>query len=252
MHKLKILFLFVLSGMICLYGQTLNKYSRKGIFLDLSLAAGQPMGELSERFGLHQSIGGGISYQPSKGLDIGLKYQFIFGNKVKEDVLFPYRTDFGQIIGVDNLLTTVNLRERGTIAYIYTGILFPVGNQTRYRHGIKCNLGLGFMEHRIRIQDDSRSAEQFYATDLGRGLDRLSNGFCSSVFLGYELKSFNGRINLYSGFEIIGGWTQNRRAWNYDTAVSEKGIQRQDFLVQFKVGWYLPFFFDKHAEYIEY
>ncbi|MEO6189365.1 MAG: hypothetical protein ABIO44_02390 [Saprospiraceae bacterium] len=122
---------------------------------------------------------------------------------------------------------------------------------SNFKHGLKLSLGLGFLEHKIRIQDDSRSAIQFFGT-FGLGLDRLTNGFCTSGFVGYEFKSNNGKINFYSGFESILGFTQNRRAWNYDTAISEAGINRKDLLLQFKIGWYLPFFFERHSETIEY
>ena len=107
------------------------------------------------------------------------------------------------------------------------------------------------MEHHIRIQDDARAAVQF-SGDFGRGLDRLANGFCLQGLVGYELKSKNGKVNLYTGFEILYGFTQARRKWNYDTANSELGIGRQDIILQWKLGWYLPFFIDKHAESLEY
>lgn len=242
--------ILVLYNNLC-FAQNANTYDRRGIFAELGFGLGEPIGQLSDRFGFHQSAGLGLGYHPSHGIEWGFRYQFIFGKDVREDVLAPYRTDLGQLIGVDNFLTDVLLRERMTAAYAYAGWLWPLGSQQRYRHGLKFNTGAGFMEHHIRIQDDARAAIQF-SGDFGRGLDRLANGFCLQCLVGYELKSRNGKVNLYTGVEILYGFTQARRIWNYDTANSDLGIGRQDIILQWKLGWYLPFFIDRHAESLEY
>ncbi|NOT37843.1 MAG: hypothetical protein HOP11_10740 [Saprospiraceae bacterium] len=227
-----------------------NKYSLKGIFLDLNLASGTPFGQLAERFGSHLSVGSGLGYQPSKGLDFGIKFQYFFSRNVKEDVLEPYKTNFGQLIGEDFLMTDVVLRERGYSIHAFTGGLIPFGSQSKNRQGIRWMIGPGFLQHHIRIQDDARAATQLYS-DFGRGLDRLSYGFSAVGFLGYELKSMNGRINFYAGIESVFGFTEGRRQWNYDLAQSDFGKSRNDNFIQFKIGWYLPFFF-KNSDVIEY
>lgn len=233
-----------------LFSQVPQPYALKGIFLDLNIAYGTSFGELSKRFGPHQSFGLGISYQPAKGLDFGIKYNYFFSKNVREDVLKPYRTDFGQLIGEDFLLTSVQLRERGFLAFGYCGGIIPFGSQHKNRQGVRWMFGPGFIQHRIRIQDDSRSVTQLYS-DFGRGLDRLTNGFCIVNFVGYELRSSNGRINVYSGFEAIWGFTSGKREWDYDKAESSLGIKRKDNLIQFKLGWYIPYFIKK-SELIEY
>lgn len=245
--KYLILSLF-LTGI--LHAQKVASYDLNGIFMDVNLAYGSPFGKLSDRFGPHFSFGVGLSYQPSKGIDFGAKFQYFFSRNVREDVLAPYRTDFGQIIGEDFFLTDVVLRERGYFSYIYFGGIIPLASQAKARHGIRWMLGPGFIQHRIRIQDDSRAATQLFS-DFGRGLDRLTNGFCAVGFMGYEFKSLNGRINFYTGIETVFGFTQGRRQWNYDTEISELSINRNDNLIQFKFGWYLPFFIKK-PESLEY
>ncbi len=236
--------LILLILIVSLNAQNVAIYDLNGIFMDMNLAYGAPIGKLSDRFGSHLSIGLGLSYQPAKGIDFGAKFQYFFSRNVSEDVLAPYRTDFGQLIGEDFFLTEVALRERGYFSYLYIGGLVPFGSQIKARCGFKWMLGPGFMQHRIRIQDDSRAATQFFS-DFGRGLDRLTNGFCGVVFLGYEYKSLKGRINFYTGFESVLGITQAKRQWNYDTESSDIGIKRNDNLIQFKFAWYLPFFLKK-------
>jgi hypothetical protein len=229
-------------------------YDKKGIFIDLNLGAGLPIGQLKERFGFHQIIGGGLSYEPPQGksMSLGVKYSFGFGNTVHEDVLGPYRTtDLGQIIGEDGLLNNVQLKERAMWVHVYTGRIWTMGRQDVATHGLSWKLGVGFLQHRIRIQDDARSATQLN-TDFRKGLDRLTNGFSILGFLGYEFRSHSGRVNFYTGFEPILGFTEIRRSFNYDLQNSTLGFGRKDLVLNFKFGWYLPFFIKDDSALIEY
>ncbi|MBK7303362.1 MAG: hypothetical protein KA251_03140 [Saprospiraceae bacterium] len=240
---------------VCLWGQSKAfANDKKGIFIDLNLGAGIPFGELKERFGFHQIIGGGLSYEPPPGrkLSFGLKYSFAFGNTVNEDVLAPYRTsDLGQVIGEDGLLNNVQLKERATWTHLYTGSIWPLGHQDVAIHGLSWRMGVGFLQHRIRIQDDARSATQLNS-DFRKGLDRLTNGFSVLGFIGYEFRSHSGRVNFYSGFEPILGFTEIRRSYNYDLQNSTLNKGRNDFMLNFKFGWYLPFFIKDDSALIEY
>ncbi|MEO6189366.1 MAG: hypothetical protein ABIO44_02395 [Saprospiraceae bacterium] len=104
--------LLTLLSLNFLSAQEKPTYNKNGIFVDLNLGIGKASGLLSNRFGSHNLIGGGVSYHPASGLDYGVKFHYFFGNSVKEDVLAPYRTDFGQLIGGDGFLTDVTLKER--------------------------------------------------------------------------------------------------------------------------------------------
>ncbi len=250
--RIYVIFLFLSFGlMLTGQGQERILSTKSGIFFDAFFGLGNSFGDLKDRFGKHQSLGAGICYMPNKGFDFGIKLNYFFGSTVKEDVLAPYRTDFGHLIGIDGYLSDILLRERGLFTYVYLGDLIPLGNQEIMQHGLKVLLGIGYMEHKIRIQDDSRAVVQLQS-DFGKGLDRLSNGLAGVTFVGYEFKSRNGKINFYTGLECAWGFTKNLRKWNYDTQSSDSNIRRNDILVQYKIAWYLPFFFGRHADAIEY
>lgn len=251
---LRIVLLFTMCCASRVWSQ--NHEAAKGksaLFLDINLGYGWPQGLLAERFGNNQSVGLGLSYEPARyHFPIGFKWTYMFGNEVREDVLAPYRTsDLNQIIGEDGFQTDVVLRERMFVLQAYTGGIFPLGSQKHAKHGIRWSLGCGFLQHRIRIQDDSRAAGQI--DDVFRaGHDRLTNGFALTSFAGYEYRSFSGRINFYAGFEPVIGFTESRRSYNYDVMRSDLGVARRDVLLQFKLGWHIPYFLGNYGEEIEY
>lgn len=233
-----------------------SNHAAKGndaIFLEINLGYGSAVGGLQDRFGPHQSVGLGLSYEPARyHFPIGFKWSYLFGTSVKEDILLPYRTsDLGQLIGEDGFQTDVQLRQRAFNLHLFTGGIFPIGTQKNAKHGLKWSLGIGFLQHRIRIQDDSRSASQINKA-FSEGHDRLTNGVSLTGFLGYEFRSHSGKINFYTGIEPIWGFTQSRRSYNYDTMISEKGIGRDDVYLQFKIGWYLPFFLGNYGDKFDY
>lgn len=253
---LKITIQFFILFFICghTYAQELKSFQdRSGILFDVHLGTGIPASDLKTRFGQTQILGGGISYLPASiRLTFGLKFSYLFGSDVKEDVLKPFRTSqLAQVIGSDGYLADVQLKMRGYYGQFYTGSIIPLGSQLKARHGIKWQLGVAYLSHKIRIQDDSRSVTQFN-TEFKKGLDRFTSGFSIVPFIGYEYLGVNGKVNLYAGFEPQIGFTQSRRSYNYDTNATEIGITRKDILLSFKIGWYLPFYFGKYVDEIEY
>lgn len=246
-------FIFLMGGFTIpiLSQQEVNPQSKSGLFLDLHLGYGTPLGALADRYGNHQAVGLGLSFEPARyHFPIGMKWTYMFGRNVEEDVLAPYRTqDLGQIIGEDGVQTDVQLRERAFHIQLFTGGIFPIGSQKNAKHGIKWLLGVGFLQHRIRIQDDSRSAVQLNKV-FASGHDRLCNGYAINSFLGYEYRS--RRINFYAGLEPVWAFTESRRSYHYDLMVSDLGVRRNDFMLQFKFGWYLPFYLGDYGENISY
>ncbi len=216
---------------------------REGILLDVSYCYGMPFADLKNRYGFHLAVGVGLRYQPPSFFgQSGIHVSYLFGNTVKEDVIAPFRSRFeGLIIGRDGIMTDVRLKQRGYYGQVFTGGLFPLPS-AQLNHGIKYQVGLGFLEHKIRIQDDARAAAQFN-DQFNKGLDRLTNGWAIVPFLGYEIQHRNRSLAFYFGIEPVLGFTSSKRSYNYDTNRSEYRIQRRDIFINFKAGWYIPFYF---------
>ncbi|MBK8956218.1 MAG: hypothetical protein IPM34_11785 [Saprospiraceae bacterium] len=223
------------------------------LFPEFHYVMGIPGADLSNRYGPHLGIGAGLNYQPkSELLNFAIRYSLIFGSDVREDVLKPFRTDFeGLLIGFDELLSEMKLRERAWLIQAATGGLIPLSEKTTKRLSLKWQLGFGFFEHKIRFVDDASSLPQFNSS-LVKGLDRLSNGFALIPSLGYESLSNRGKFSYYAGIESIFGFTKNQRSYHYDLGISELGKSRLDLMIQMKLAIYLPFYPQSSSELIEY
>lgn len=60
-------------------------------------------------------------------------------------------------------------------------------------------------------------------------------------FLGYINFSNSKRINFYAGLNFTEGFTQNRRAMNFDTGLKDN-TKRFDLLIGFRIGWIFPLY----------
>ena len=207
---------------------------------------------MKDRFGLNFDIGLGAEMILPNNWIFGLAGGIIFGNRVNEDVVRNLRTSFNQIIGSNTGLAAVSLRERGFHSEVRVGKLIPVIENNK-KSGLRLVLGLGFLQHKIRVQEDPQSFVPQITGDYAKGYDRLSNGLMLSEFIGYQHLSKNRLVNFYGGFELTQGFTQNRRDYDFLTMSESDKSNRLDLLYGFKVGWILPFYISKsHAENIRY
>lgn len=220
---------------------------------EFSYSLGIPLADLEKRFGSHLCLGIGITYQPAKNhFNFGGRFSYFLGSEVKEDVLQPFRSSFeGLLLGSDNFLAEMKLKERGFIIQLNTGGLIPIFSQSKARQSFKWQMGVGYLQHSIRFVDEARALTQFN-TEYLEGLDRMSNGWAIIPFVGYEFLSRKGWLSFYTGIEPVLAFTKNKRSLNYDTNQSELDISRFDMLLNFKVGLYLPFYLNSDYEKIEY
>lgn len=216
-----------------------------------SYGAQLPGGDLADRFGANFIPGLGLEYLTDKSNRIiGLEGSFMFGSRVKEDVIAGLRTAEGYIIGEEGSYADIQLRERGIYLGGYLGKLFGVSPKNN-RSAIKVTLGAGLLQHKIRIQDDPVQKAPQLSADYKKGYDRLSNGFALRQFIGYQLMDLDGRINFYAGVDLTQGFTQTRRSYNFDT-FGPDASKRFDLLVGIRIGWILPFYTGKSADDIYY
>lgn len=205
----------------------------------VNYGAGIPAGDLGDRYGLYNSIQGGLEYFTNKDITFGFEAKLLFGKNVKEDPLAIYRNDQDQILGLGSSPIDVFLRQRGLHVGFTGGKLISLG---RERQGLKLNGGIGFIEHHIRFNDDNSVAGQL-SGEYRKGYDRKTMGLTLKQEIVYQYFDKYRRTNFYAGIEVLEGFTKGVRAYDFDLqhANSER---RLDILITLKVGWVLPFYRD--------
>ncbi|MCC6410963.1 MAG: hypothetical protein IT270_04855 [Saprospiraceae bacterium] len=214
-------------------------FRNKGSAILLHLNGGFhiPAGDMADRFGSDGSAGLGLERLGENNWIIGGETYYFFGGQVKEDPLDILRTPEGEIIGNDRLVASVVLRERGFYAGALVGRMFPIEGT---RSGLRVTLGAGWLQHKIRVQDDSRTVTQLTG-DYLKGYDRLTAGLALNEFIGYQSLGAQGRINWYAGFEFNQGFTNTRREWDFSDR-RKLDENRLDLRIGIRFGWTLPFY----------
>ena len=244
------LFFFLISLSISnSFGQNKGNDSLLVFIINASYGLQLPGGDFADRFGINSSIGLGFDFITPRNYIIGTNHDFLFGSKIKEDVLSNLRTDNGQIIGNDQLLTNVFLRQRGLSSTFYFGKLIPI-SKTNRRSGIRITVGPGFLAHKLRLLDDNNTVTQIKG-EYADGYDRLTWGFSVSEYIGYQYLSKNNRVNFFAGIEFVQGFTKNQRAYDFNT-MQKDDKKRLDLIFNLKATWSLPFYINDYGEGVSY
>lgn len=221
--------------------------SRKGFLLGVNGDFDMPGGDMATRFGNSFRIGPSFHYKTTSNWIVGLKFDFISGGKIKEDSLFNgIRDSENTLFNIDGQRIAVNKFERGYMTGIEIGRIFNISKSVS-DNGILVMTGLGFMQHKILIQDKSESILSLRG-DYRKGYDRLVNGLYVEQYLGYLYLSNNALINFHIGLDVAVGFNQGRRDYLFD--VRRPGNEkRTDILFGIRGGWYLPMFKRKSEEF---
>ena len=195
-----------------------------------------PWLDLDDRFGLFFKLGTGVSLISETDWVMSLKYHFLFGSEVKEDVLKSLRNSSGEIISSSLIPTFPLLRLRGHQVGFTAGKWFSLGEN--HDQGILFQLGPGVVNHRIQIQDDADPIPQL-RPPYRKGYDRLTGGIGGISTLGYQYISANRQISFYVVLESTFFWTRSRRNFNLDTFEIDNAI-RSDGSIGIQAGWIFP------------
>jgi hypothetical protein len=219
----------------------LGSDTAKAIMLTAAYAFQLPGADMHKRFGYNGNVGSGVWYKTKQNYLLGLDACFLFGNTINEDsIAYNVSTNEGWIIGNDGYPANLNFFERGFMTTAKVGKLFVL-NPKQPNAGIVTMLGLGYMQHKIKIEDKNEVAYQFI-NDYVKGYDRLTSGLMLSQFIGYMYLDKRKRINFYIGAEFVQGFTKAQRQLNFDTFTNDTNYQRKDLLYGLKVGWILPLY----------
>jgi hypothetical protein len=208
--------------------------------LQFSYAGQLPGGDLDHRFGYNSNLDLAFSLKTHKNWIFSVDFTYIFGNQVKESVLDSISTKADHyVIDLNGELAEVHLYERGFTSTAWIGRVIPFMSPNP-NCGIVANVGLGFMEDHIKIEDIGNRSPPL-AGDLKKGYDRLTNGPSVSEYIGYMYLSNNRFVNFFFGFEFTQAFTQDRRSWDYEM-MRPDNQQRIDVLSGIRAGWILPLY----------
>jgi hypothetical protein len=240
-HFLRLVLVGVCLSFSHVFGQVSVKDSSIGmVMIRPSYALQVPGGDLSSRFGMNQSIGMAAGYKWSSGWMLSAEATLLFGSKIKEQGIFTgLTTSEGFIVGVDGLYGDIRLFERGYTVMGNLSRLFPV-QKPNPNCGFVVELGVGFMQHKIKI-DDKKNSVPALRTPYVKGYDRLTNGIAVRQFIGYLHVGNRRLVNFYGGVEAIQGFTASRRTYNFST-MSADDAPRIDLLFGLRVGWIIALF----------
>lgn len=197
-----------------------------------------PGGDYEDTYGNTSSIGGAFAYKTKSNWQFEIEGAYFFGADIKrKDLLKDIINSTGDVTDADGELVKVIYDMRGLSINASVGKIIPVFNSNK-NSGILLQAGIGFIQHRIKI--DYRDGEVFQLSDeMLKGYDRLHRGFVLKQFIGYQFFGRKNLFNFYAGLEFNEGFTKNKRQYNYDSRAYDKE-QKLDLLHGFKVGWAIP------------
>lgn len=205
-----------------------------------------PGGDMAKRFGNNSALGTGVYYKTFDNWLFGVEGNYLFAPVVKETGIFnAIVNENGQAVDENGFFVPINVTERAFNLMAKVGKIIPF-NKRNENSGLMISVGVGFLEHKIRIDNTTRGVVALQG-DLGKGYDRLTNGLAVNQFIGYQYLDKRKRVNFFAGFEFYQAFTQNRRNWNYDMMRPDTA-PRKDFLYGLRVGWLLPIYSTRSAD----
>ncbi|MBP7497863.1 MAG: hypothetical protein KA792_09385 [Bacteroidales bacterium] len=209
-------------------------------FISAHYAAMLPGGDMKDRFGWNNNLGGSFSFKSKHNLIAGLDFNFIFGNKIKEDTILDIiKNSKGYVIDGDGIYANINMFERGFYTAAKLGYIIPFFGPNP-NSGIIISASAGFLQHKIRIEHTDNTAPQL-RDDYLKGYDRLTNGLAISQFVGYAYFGNSRLMSFFAGIEFIEAWTESRRTYDFDRMGADK-TKRFDLIKGVKVGWIFPLY----------
>lgn len=238
---------FLLSVAFQVNAQEKRVFPKKqGYLFDVQYGIQNPGGDLEDRFGWNSTLGFGARYKFEAGWTLGVKYNWMFGNRVKETNMFDsILGPSDELIDKDGLFSVIRLNQRGHTMTLNGGRLFPILKNNK-NSGILVDVGFGFMLHRIDIFASSLTVPQI-TEDYEKGYDRLTGGMAFNQFIGYQHLDLKKRINFQVGFSFQQAFTQSMRSIDFDTR-TYNDTKRTDMLQGIRIGIILPVYTKKLTE----
>lgn len=239
--KTKFLLLFILIGTVAsAQKKDTTGLVRRGFICQFTYNFQTPGGDFAARFGNGHTVGAGVYYKASSNWVFGVEGNYLFGAPVREQGIFDAITnEQGYAVNTNGGLVYLEGKLRGFNLMGKVGKIIPL-SRFNQNSGIMLSMSGGYIEHYIRLSNQTSNVTALKG-DLAYGYDRLCAGFLLTEFIGYQHLSHNKRVNFFAGFEFGQGFTESKRAWNYDLNKPLPG-RRQDNFISFRFGWLLPIY----------
>lgn len=226
--------ILVLSYSISSFAQD-DTFKNKMILFDYSYQV--PITNLANDFGNNSSLG--LCYlQNNNDLLLGLDANFMFGSNVKDtNILRLISTDDGFLINASGELDEVLLYERGINTHLMIGksFRFEENNLT----GIYMYGGLGYLQHKIRLESNRTSLPQIEGNYL-YGYDKFTNGLSTKICVDYMYFNKKNSIKYHIGTEFINAFTKIKRRYNFAQMEEFDQSLKLDQIVGLRFGVIIP------------
>ena len=208
----------------------------------IGYGANLPQKDLKDRFGYMSGLNMNLEIKTKSQWIAGFKYDYLFGNKVKEiGMLSELITNSGGIINNSGEFGTYELLQRGMHFSVYGGRLFPIASPN-LNSGIVVTAGAGLLVHKIIFNNINGDLIQLNG-EFSKGYDRYTSGLSFSEYIGYRYMSNNRLLNFYGGIEFTQANTKIRRDYQVDYEINDPRYgSRKDYLFTLQVGWILPLY----------
>ena len=210
--------------------------------LKLGYSANFPLKDLKNSFGFTSSINVKFEIKFKSQWIIGGKYNFLWGNNVKDSgMLEDLITSSGGIIGTNGEFSIYEMLQRGHHIGVYAGRLFPILSANP-NSGFVVTGGVGLLTHKINFNNINNDIIQLNGI-YKAGYDRYTSGISFTEFIGYRYLSNNKLMNFYCGIEFTQAFTKIRRDYQVDFKIDDERFgMRKDNLFNFQIGWILPLY----------
>lgn len=206
-----------------------------------SFASYIPGGDLADRFGNHFGLAVNPQFKTKTNWIFSANGQFLFGNDViQPNLLANLKSEKGELLDEDGQIATIINFQRGMTFSLRAEKIFALNPQKNPNSGIIIGVGLGFIQHKIRIEHQNNRMPQIEG-DYEKGYDRLTNGTLLEQNIGFYHISRRKLTNFRVELVFNQGFTQSRRDFNFDDGAKDSK-KRIDLYNGIRLTWLLPLY----------
>lgn len=197
-----------------------------------------PGADLKERFNTFSALGLGVDYKFKSNFSIGVNYEWMFANNIKNTSPFSSITSTsGQVIDQNGDFSQIRLNMKGHLATLNLGYLINLPSDEP-NSGLLIQVGGGFLQHRIDIVSSQVTIPQVNG-DYEFGYDKMTYGFATTQYIGYQYLVEKNRYHFRLGVAFNQGFTEGRRTWDFNT--NSSGLDKRfDTTVALKASLIVP------------